>query len=100
MFQTTWTYNQGVIASGLANLYATTGDASLLDEAEITLDATINHLAENFILKETCDDADAGGPVCNQDQVSSVILWIWTRKTDKLLIATLQGWCRCYDTYE
>ncbi|KXN90628.1 hypothetical protein AN958_03868 [Leucoagaricus sp. SymC.cos] len=75
--QTTWTYNQGVIASGLANLYAATGDTSLLDEAEITLDATIQHLVTNNILRESCDDAAAGGPVCNQDQ--QLFKGLWTK---------------------
>ena len=68
--QTTWTYNQGVIASGLAALYVARGstDTSLLDQAEITLDATISYLTVNNILKESCDDA-AGSVTCNHDQV-------------------------------
>ncbi|KAJ6626960.1 Six-hairpin glycosidase-like protein [Mycena sp. CBHHK59/15] len=66
--QTVWTYNQGVIASGLAALYAVTGDKSLLDEAEITLDATIKYLTSNNILKESCDDPVKGGATCNNDQ--------------------------------
>ncbi|KAJ6625661.1 glycoside hydrolase family 76 protein [Mycena sp. CBHHK59/15] len=68
--QTTWTYNQGVIASGLSALAHVTGDTSLLTQAEITLDATISLLTTNSILKESCDDAAAGGPVCDADQVS------------------------------
>ncbi|PPQ95018.1 hypothetical protein CVT25_000481 [Psilocybe cyanescens] len=76
--QTTWTYNQGVIASGLAALSVATGDSSLLDQAEITLDATIQHLtAGTNILKESCDDALSGGPVCNQDQ--QIFKGIWTK---------------------
>ncbi|KAF9478615.1 glycoside hydrolase family 76 protein [Pholiota conissans] len=78
--QTTWTYNQGVIASGLAALYVATGstNATLLDQAEITLDATIAHLtAGTNILKESCDDALSGGPVCNQDQ--QIFKGIWTK---------------------
>jgi len=59
--QTTWTYNQGVVASGLAALSVANGDAALLDQAEITLDATINHLTMNNVLKEPCDDAESGG---------------------------------------
>ena len=39
--QTTWTYNQGVVASGLAELYRATGDSSYLTQAEITLDGAI-----------------------------------------------------------
>ncbi|RDB16952.1 Mannan endo-1,6-alpha-mannosidase DFG5 [Hypsizygus marmoreus] len=75
--QTTWTYNQGVIASGLAALYAATGDASLLTQAEVTLDATIARLSTNFILRESCDNAVKGGPVCNQDQ--QIFKGIWTK---------------------
>jgi rhamnogalacturonyl hydrolase YesR len=66
--QTTWTYNQGVIASGLAALYAVTKDTSLLTQAEITLDATIRLMSTNNILRESCDNAASGGSVCNQDQ--------------------------------
>ncbi|KAJ3570958.1 hypothetical protein NP233_g4060 [Leucocoprinus birnbaumii] len=73
--QTTWTYNQGVIASGLANLYAATGNKTLLDQAEITLDATIAHLSSNNILRESCDNAASGGSVCNQDQQ---LFKVWT----------------------
>ncbi|KAG6812607.1 hypothetical protein H0H92_001958 [Tricholoma furcatifolium] len=71
--QTTWTYNQGVIASGLAALYAATGDSSLLDQAELTLDATITYLTDDDILRESCDDADSGGSVCDADQ------GLWTK---------------------
>jgi len=75
--QTTWTYNQGVIASGLANLFAATGDSTLLDEAEITLDATIRNLVTNNILRESCDNAVSGGAVCNQDQ--QLFKGLWTK---------------------
>ncbi|KAG5731457.1 Mannan endo-1,6-alpha-mannosidase DCW1 [Termitomyces sp. T112] len=75
--QTTWTYNQGVIASGLGALYAATGNSSLLAQGELTLDATIAHLSTNNILRESCDDAVAGGPVCNQDQ--QIFKGIWTK---------------------
>lgn len=67
--QTTWTYNQGVIASGLGALAVATGNTALLDQAEITLDATIQSLTTNDILKESCDDALSGGSVCDADQV-------------------------------
>ncbi|KAJ8481984.1 hypothetical protein ONZ45_g15112 [Pleurotus djamor] len=75
--QTTWTYNQAVVASGLGALYAATGDRSLLDQAELTLDATIRHLATNNILRETCDNAVGGGAVCNQDQ--QIFKGLWTK---------------------
>jgi len=75
--QTTWTYNQGVIASGLAALSVATGDKSLLTQAELTLDATIARLSTNNILRESCDDAVRGGAVCNQDQ--QIFKGIWTK---------------------
>jgi len=74
---TTWTYNQGVVASGLAALSVADCDPSLLDQAEITLDATIIHLTENDILKEPCDDAKAGGGQCDHDQ--QIFKGIWTK---------------------
>lgn len=74
--QTTWTYNQGVVASGLANLYAATGNSALLTAAEVTLDATISLLTTNDILKESCDDAASGGAVCNNDQTSFKGIWV------------------------
>jgi len=64
--QTTWTYNQGVIASGLSLLAKINNDPSLLTEAEVTLDATIQHLTKNNILAESCDDP--GKSTCNADQ--------------------------------
>ncbi|KAF9071688.1 Six-hairpin glycosidase [Rhodocollybia butyracea] len=77
--ETTWIYNQGVIASGLAALYAATGssNATLLDQAEITLDATVALLTENDILKESCDDALSGGTVCDADQ--QLFKGLWTK---------------------
>jgi len=74
---TAWTYNQGVIASGLAALYAASGDTSLLDQAEITLDATISGLTVGRILKESCDDPHSGGTQCNRDQ--QIFKGIWTK---------------------
>ncbi|KAL0581316.1 hypothetical protein V5O48_000692 [Marasmius crinis-equi] len=75
--QTTWTYNQGVIASGLAELAVVTGDRTLLTEAEKTLDATISRLSTNNILRESCDNAQAGAAVCNQDQ--QIFKGLWTK---------------------
>ncbi|KZV82738.1 glycoside hydrolase family 76 protein [Exidia glandulosa HHB12029] len=74
--QTTWTYNQGVIASGLGALFAARGstDTSLLDQAEITLNATISRLTVNGILKEGCDDAKSSG--CNHDQQIFKGIWM------------------------
>ncbi|KAE9411555.1 glycoside hydrolase family 76 protein [Gymnopus androsaceus JB14] len=77
--ETTWIYNQGVIASGLAALYAAGGSSNttLLNQAEITLDATISLLTEDDILKESCDDAAAGGTTCDSDQ--QIFKGIWTK---------------------
>jgi hypothetical protein len=48
-----------------------------LDQAELTLDATISHLTENDILKESCDDAESGGAQCNHDQQIFKVRDIW-----------------------
>ncbi|KAK7001401.1 Six-hairpin glycosidase [Favolaschia claudopus] len=75
---TTWTYNQGVIASGLAALAVATGNHTLFHQAEITLDATIKRLtAPNRVLKESCDDPHANGTVCDIDQ--QTFKGIWTK---------------------
>ncbi|KAG8863997.1 hydrolase 76 protein [Tulasnella sp. 330] len=66
--QTEWTYNQGVVASGLAALSVATGDKSLLDVAEVTLDAVFSQMTQGGILRESCDDAAAGGAQCDHDQ--------------------------------
>ncbi|KAJ7162294.1 glycoside hydrolase family 76 protein [Mycena filopes] len=74
---TTWTYNQGVIASGLAALAVATGNHTLFKEAELTLDGTIRHLTSRGVLKESCDDPFAGGTVCDIDQ--QTFKGIWTK---------------------
>ncbi|KAJ7860316.1 glycoside hydrolase family 76 protein [Mycena leptocephala] len=75
--ETTWTYNQGVIASGLAALAVATGNHSLFNQAEITLDATIKRLTVHNVLKESCDDPFANGTVCDIDQ--QTFKGIWTK---------------------
>ncbi|KAG1870199.1 glycoside hydrolase family 76 protein, partial [Suillus subalutaceus] len=78
--QTTWTYNQAVVASGLAALYAATGNTSLLDQAEVSLDATIKFhgsLTGNGILKESCDLAVSNDTTCDHDQ--QIFKGIWTK---------------------
>ncbi len=52
--QTTWTYNQGVILAGLAQLYLATGDVSLLAEGERIARAAIRHLTAGGVLQESC----------------------------------------------
>ncbi|KIM78166.1 glycoside hydrolase family 76 protein [Piloderma croceum F 1598] len=74
---TTWTYNQGVIASGLAALSRTTSNTTLLDQAEITLDATINFLTQDNILKESCDDVVSDGSTCDADE--QIFKGVWTK---------------------
>ncbi|EPQ57053.1 Six-hairpin glycosidase [Gloeophyllum trabeum ATCC 11539] len=73
--QTTWTYNQAVVAAGLGALGVANQDTSLFDEAEVSLDATVNHLASGGVLKESCDDSS--GTSCNADQ--SIFKGIWTK---------------------
>lgn len=65
--KTKWTYNQGVIASGLGVLYAATGNKTYLTEAEKTIDAAGTNLTAHGILKESCDDAVQS--TCNEDQL-------------------------------
>ncbi|KAI1325589.1 glycoside hydrolase family 76 protein [Xylariaceae sp. FL0255] len=52
--QTVWTYNQGVILSGLVELASATGDATYLDTAQNIADAVVNSasLSPNGILTE------------------------------------------------
>ncbi|KAF8315173.1 Six-hairpin glycosidase [Clavulina sp. PMI_390] len=67
--QTTWTYNQIVIASGLSALYAATGstNTALLTAAQVSIDATFTYLTSGGILKETCDSS-TGATSCDADQ--------------------------------
>ncbi|CAH0049020.1 unnamed protein product [Clonostachys solani] len=52
----TYTYNQGVILSGLAKLYKATGDSSYLDQASLIANAAISTLVDsNGILVDDCD---------------------------------------------
>ncbi len=59
--QPVWTYNQGVILAGLADLYKSTGDASLITKAQTIADAAITHLIDaNGVLKETACEPSCG----------------------------------------
>ncbi|KAK0455481.1 glycoside hydrolase family 76 protein [Desarmillaria tabescens] len=80
--QTTWTYNQGVVASGLGALWKATGNRTLLEEAEITLGATIKDMTVNGVLKESCDSVIETDDPCDIDQ------GIWTKHLQYYLIFT------------
>jgi predicted alpha-1,6-mannanase (GH76 family) len=53
----TWTYNQGVILAGLAQLYQATGNRSLLTTAEQIARAAIGQLTVGGVLTEPCQGA-------------------------------------------
>ncbi|MDH6622845.1 putative alpha-1,6-mannanase (GH76 family) [Streptomyces sp. LBL] len=65
---TTWTYNQGVVLGGLAELYRGTHDRQLLTEGRKITDAVIASpaLSPNGILTEPCEPAGD----CNADQAA------------------------------
>jgi predicted alpha-1,6-mannanase (GH76 family) len=56
----TWTYNQGVILAGLAQLYRSTGDTEQLREAETIARAAIRHLTVSGVLREPCAGTGCG----------------------------------------
>jgi predicted alpha-1,6-mannanase (GH76 family) len=59
----TWTYNQGVLIGGLAELYRATNDSAVLTRARQLADASTNSTAlhVNGILREPCESGDCGG---------------------------------------
>ncbi|WP_162601339.1 glycoside hydrolase family 76 protein [Occallatibacter savannae] len=63
--KTTWSYNQGVVLGGLAELYGQTRSAKLLDEANAIAAATLMNpvlIDKNGILHEPCEpDCGADG---------------------------------------
>lgn len=63
----TWTYNQGIILSGLSGLYKYSGDEELIVSAQKHIDSVLaSYLvpSEAGILVESCDPFRT----CNQDQ--------------------------------
>jgi predicted alpha-1,6-mannanase (GH76 family) len=52
---TTWTYNQGVVLGGLAELYHITGNSAYLSWAETLANASARLLTVGGILQESCD---------------------------------------------
>jgi hypothetical protein len=79
---TFWTYNQGVILAGLAQLYTATGNASLLTEAEKIAGAAIAALAPDGVLTETCQPSG-----CDSDQTSFKGIFV----RDLKVLATTAG---------
>jgi predicted alpha-1,6-mannanase (GH76 family) len=57
---TTWTYNQGVILAGLAELYRATENPGLLRTGERIAQATISHLTIGGVLHEPCKGTGCG----------------------------------------
>jgi len=63
--QTTWTYNQGIVLSGLSKLYSYTGNTSFLHAAQHLLDSVLaSPLVNSSILVESCDPSRT----CDEDQ--------------------------------
>ena len=58
--ETTWTYNQGVILAGLAQLYRATKSSGLLRTAEGIATAAISHLTVGGVLHEPCERTACG----------------------------------------
>jgi predicted alpha-1,6-mannanase (GH76 family) len=77
---TTWTYNQGVILGGLAELFRATGDRGYLSAARriATAVTTSPSLSPNGILTEPCEPANT----CNADQAA--FKGIFARNLDEL----------------
>jgi hypothetical protein len=65
---TTWTYNQGVILAGLAQLYRATGNRSLLTTAERIARAAISQLTVGGVLTEPCRGADCAAQLDRDTQ--------------------------------
>jgi hypothetical protein len=58
--ETTWSYNQGVLLAGLAQLYQASGDFGLLAEAERIATAAISRLTVGGVLYEPCLGEECG----------------------------------------
>jgi predicted alpha-1,6-mannanase (GH76 family) len=58
--ETTWTYNQGVLLAGLAQLYKATGSHALLGRAEHIARAAIKRLTVGGVLHEPCAGTECG----------------------------------------
>jgi len=63
----TWTYNQGILLSGLSGLYKFTHDESLVQAAQKLIDSVLSSYLvpkDSGVLVESCDPFRT----CNQDQ--------------------------------
>ncbi len=62
--RTVWTYNQGVVLGGLAELSRVSGDKGLIGSAQAIASAALGHLTDaNGVLHDTCE------PKCGGDGV-------------------------------
>ncbi len=60
----TWTYNQGVLLTGLVGLHSLTGDADALAKAELIAAAVQKHLTDkDGVVHDTCE------PHCGEDGI-------------------------------
>ncbi len=76
--RTTWSYNQGVILGGLADLYRATGDTSLLTEAEALAAASSTSPAlvdSKGILVDSCEATHCGNDATEFKGVYAKNLW-------------------------
>ena len=65
--QTTWTYNQGIVLSGLSGLYKYTEDGGLIEAAQNLIDSVLASQlvpTDSGVLVESCDPTSS----CDQDQ--------------------------------
>ena len=61
--QTVWTYNQGVVLAGLAELARATGNSGLLATGQTLANASTAHFSQNGIVVEPCEpNCGADGP--------------------------------------
>ncbi|MFD0636681.1 glycoside hydrolase family 76 protein [Catenulispora yoronensis] len=86
--QTVWTYNQGVVLAGLAELSRATGNTGLLSTAATLAGASTAHFNQNGIVVEPCE------PNCGADGPSFKGVYVRGLRT----LATVAG-TTAYDGY-
>jgi predicted alpha-1,6-mannanase (GH76 family) len=91
--QTTWTYNQGVVLGGLAELNRATGDSSLLTTARTLADASTTKLVSGGVLREPGegDSCTGDGPTFKGAYVRGLGA-LNGRLSDHPYAGTLGGW--------